>query len=132
MEHTTKMTLVPTDEANLNQLTELDTELSNILKNREISQDDKIKLYNNVLGKYMKFEDKVYPEEKQMKIKNIKVVHKRAKQNPLMRNDKQIKIRSPNLGNKNVKLKKHVGKPILMYTGSDNPTKNQLKWTKYF
>ena len=54
MEHTTKMTLVPTDEANLNQLTELDTELSNILKNREISQDDKIKLYNNVLGKYMK------------------------------------------------------------------------------
>ena len=109
MEHTTKMTLVPTDEANLNQLTELDTELSNILKNREISQDDKIKLYNNVLGKYMKFEEKVYPEEKQMKIENIKVVHKRAKQNPLMRNDKQIKIRSPNLGNKNVKLKKHVG-----------------------
>ena len=132
MEHTTKMTLVPTDEANLNQLTELDTELSNILKNREISQDDKIKLYNNVLGKYMKFEEKVYPEEKQTKIENIKVVHKRAKQNPLMRNDKQIKIRSPNLGNKNVKLKKHVGKPILMYTGSDSPTKNQLKWTKYF
>ena len=71
MEHTTKMTLVPTDEANLNQLTELDTELSNILKNREISQDDKIKLYNNVLGKYMKFEEKVYPEKKQMKIENI-------------------------------------------------------------
>ena len=47
MEHTTKMTLVPTDDVNLNQLTELVTELSNILKNREISQDDK-KKYNNL------------------------------------------------------------------------------------
>ena len=48
MEHTTKMTLVPTDDVNLNQLTELVTELSNILKNREISQDDK-KKYNNII-----------------------------------------------------------------------------------
>ena len=46
MEYTTKMTLLQTDELNRNQLTELDTELSNILKMREISQYDKIKLYN--------------------------------------------------------------------------------------
>jgi len=31
MEHTTKLTLVPTDEANLTQMNELDSELSNIL-----------------------------------------------------------------------------------------------------
>ena len=32
MEHSTKMTLVPTTEAELTQLSELDSELTNILK----------------------------------------------------------------------------------------------------
>ena len=59
MEHSTKMTLVPTTEAELHQL----SELANILKNKELNQDDKIKLYTNVLGKYKKFEEKVYPNE---------------------------------------------------------------------
>jgi hypothetical protein len=35
MEHSTKMTLVPTVEAELHQLSELDSELTNILKNKE-------------------------------------------------------------------------------------------------
>jgi hypothetical protein len=48
MEHSTKMTLVPTTEAILHQLSELDSELTNILKNKELNQDDKIKLYTNV------------------------------------------------------------------------------------
>jgi hypothetical protein len=52
MEHSTKMTLVPTTEAELYQLSELDSEITNILKNKELNQDDKIKLYTNVLGKY--------------------------------------------------------------------------------
>jgi hypothetical protein len=47
------MTLVPTTEAELHQL----SELTNILKNKELNQDDKIKLYTNVLSK---FEEKVY------------------------------------------------------------------------
>jgi hypothetical protein len=53
------MTLVPTTEAELTQLSELDSELTNILKKRELNQDDKIKLYANVFGKYKKFEEKV-------------------------------------------------------------------------
>ncbi len=57
MEHSTKLTLVPTTEAELTQLSELDSELTNFLKNKELNQDDKIKLYTNVLGKYKKFED---------------------------------------------------------------------------
>ena len=40
------MTLVPTTEAELTQLSELDSELTNILKNKELNQDDKIKLNN--------------------------------------------------------------------------------------
>ena len=44
MEHSTKMTLVPVEEANLTQLTELDSDLSNILKNKELTQEDKVKL----------------------------------------------------------------------------------------
>jgi hypothetical protein len=63
MEHSTKMTLVPTTGAELHQLSELDSELTNILKNKELNQDDKIKLYTNVSGKYKKFEEKVYPKE---------------------------------------------------------------------
>jgi hypothetical protein len=63
MEHSTKMTLVPTTEAELHQLSELDSELTNILKNKELIQDDKIKLYPNVLGQYKKFEEKVYTNE---------------------------------------------------------------------
>ncbi len=57
------MTLAPTTEAELHQLSELDSEFTNILKNKELNQDDKIKLYTNVLGKYKKFEEKVYPTE---------------------------------------------------------------------
>jgi hypothetical protein len=52
MEHSTKMTLVPTTEAELHRLSELDSEITNILKNKELNQDDKIKLYTNVLGKH--------------------------------------------------------------------------------
>jgi hypothetical protein len=33
------------------------------LKNKELNQDDNIELYTNVLGKYKKFEEKVYPNE---------------------------------------------------------------------
>ncbi len=55
--------LVPITEAELHQLSELDSELTNILKNKELNQDDEIKLYTNVLGKYKKFKEKVYPNE---------------------------------------------------------------------
>jgi hypothetical protein len=102
MEHSTKMTLVPTTEAELTQLSELDSELTNILKNKELNQDDKIKLYTNVLGKYKKFEEKVYPNE------NF---------NP----DNQDNFKTPTkqkLFPKNVLLKKKIGKPVLLYTGS--------------
>ena len=111
MEHSTKMTLVPTTEAELTQLSELDSELTNILKNKELNQDDKIKLYTNVLGKYKKFEEKVYPNE------NF---------NP----DNQDNFKTPTkqkLFPKNVLLKKKIGKPVLLYTGSDNPTKKTIK-----
>ena len=80
MEHSTKMTLVPVEEANLTQLTELDSDLSNILKNKELTQEDKVKLYQTVLGKYMKYEEKVYPDEKKVP-ENIKVKHRAAKTN---------------------------------------------------
>jgi hypothetical protein len=50
MEHSTKMTLVSTTEAELHKLSELDSELTNIFKNKELNQDDKIQLYTNVLG----------------------------------------------------------------------------------
>ena len=63
MEHSTKMTLVPNTEAELTLLSELDSEQKNIFKIKELNQDDKIKLYTNVLGKYKKFEEKVYPNE---------------------------------------------------------------------
>ena len=111
MEHSTKMTLVPTTEAELTQLSELDSELTNILKNKELNQDDKIKLYTNVLGKYKKFEEKVYPNE------NF---------NP----DNQDNFKTPTkqkLFPKNVLLKKKIGKPVLLYTGSDNPPQKTIK-----
>ena len=111
MEHSTKMTLVPTTEAELHQLSELDSELTNILKNKELNQDDKIKLYTNVLGKYKKFEEKVYPNENFMP-------------------DNQENFQTPTkqkLFPKNVLLKKKIGKPVLLYTGTDNPIKKQLK-----
>ncbi len=111
MEHSTKMTLVPTTEAELAQLSELDSELTNILKNKELNQDDKIKLYTNVLGKYKKFEEKVYPNE------NF---------NP----DNHDNFKTPTkqkLFPKNVLMKKKIGKPVLLYTGSDNPTKKTIK-----
>ncbi len=38
MENSTKMTLVPTTEAELHQLSEYDSELTNILKNKELNQ----------------------------------------------------------------------------------------------
>jgi hypothetical protein len=63
MEHSTKMTLVPNTEAELTLLSELDSEQKNIFKIKELNQDDKIKLYTNVLGKYKKFEEKVHPNE---------------------------------------------------------------------
>ena len=111
MEHSTKMTLVPTTEAELHQLSELDSELTNILKNKELNQDDKIKLYTNVLGKYKKFEEKVYPNENFI-------------------SDDQENFKTPTkqkLLPKNVLLKKKIGKPVLLYTGSDNPIKKKIK-----
>jgi hypothetical protein len=108
MEHSTKMTLVPTTEAELHQLSELDSELTNILKNKELNQDDKIKLYTNVLGKYKKFEEKVYPNENFMP-DNLQTPTKQK------------------LFPKNVLLKKKIGKPVLLYTGSDNPIKKKIK-----
>ncbi len=111
MEHSTKMTLVTTTEAELTQLSELDSELTNILKNRELNQDEKIKLYTNVLGKYKKFEEKVYQNE------NF---------NP----DNQNNFKTPTkqkLFPKNVLLKKKIGKPVILYTGSDNQTKKTIK-----
>ena len=92
MEHTTKMTLVPTEEANIH-LSELDSELSNILKNKELTQDDKIKLYLNVLGKYKKFEEKVYPEEQFQS--NEQVIEQKRRQR---------------LDQNKVSIKKQVGK----------------------
>ena len=111
MEHSTKMTLVPTTEAELTQLSELDSELTNILKNKELNQDDKIKLYTNVLGKYKKFEEKVYPNENFIP-------------------DNQENFQTPTkqkLFPKNVLLKKKIGKPVLLYTGSANPIKKTIK-----
>ena len=81
------------------------------MKNKGLNQDDKIKLYTNVLGKYKKFEEKVYPNE------NF---------NP----DNQDNFKTPTkqkLFPKNVLFKKKIGKPVLLYTGSDNPTKKAIK-----
>jgi hypothetical protein len=42
----------------------------------------------------------------------------------------QMKILTPNkqkLFPKNVLLKKKIGKPLLLYTGSDNPIQNTIK-----
>jgi hypothetical protein len=57
MEHSIKMILLPTTEGELHHLSELDSELTNILKNKELNQDNKIKLYTNLLGKYKKIEE---------------------------------------------------------------------------
>jgi hypothetical protein len=110
MEHSTKMTLVPTTEAELTQLSELDSELTNILKNKELNQDDTIKLYTNVLGKYKKFEEKDYPNE------NF---------NP----DNQDNLKIPTKQNyfQKCSSQEKKGKPVLLYTGSDNPTKKTIK-----
>ena len=86
-------------------MSELDSELSNILKNKELTQDDKIKLYLNVLGKYKKFEEKVYPEEQFQS--NEQVIEQKRRQR---------------LDQNKVSIKKQVGKPLLVYTGSDRCT----------
>ena len=67
------MTLVPVDEANLTHLGELNSDLTNILKNKELTQEDQIKLYQTVLGKYKKYEEKTIPE-----VENIKNKHQEA------------------------------------------------------
>jgi len=120
MEHTTKMTLVPVEEANLTQLSELDSDLSNILKNKELTQEDKVKLYQTVLGKYMKYEEKVYPDEKKVP-ENIKIKHREAKAN-LKKHPKRIYSKS--------KLKfPSDNKKYTIYTGKENPIKN--KWATF-
>ena len=81
------MTLVPIEEPNLTQLTELDSELSNILQNKEFTQEDKVKLYQTVLSKYIKYEEKVYPDEKKVP-ENIKVEHRAAKTQQLKQIEK--------------------------------------------
>jgi hypothetical protein len=81
------------------------------LKHRELNQDDKIKLYTNVLGKYKKFEEKFYPNENFMP-------------------DNEENFQTPTkqkLLPKNVLLKKKIGKPVLLYTGSGNPIKKTNK-----
>ncbi len=83
------------------------------MKNIELNQDDKIKLYTNVLGKYKKFEEKVYPNETFMP-------------------DNQENFQTPTkqkLFPKNVLLKRKKGKPVFLYTGSDNPIKIKIKKT---
>ena len=57
----------------------MDADLTNILKNKGLTQEDKIKLYQTVLAKYIKYEEKVYSTEK--KIENIKEKHREAKAN---------------------------------------------------
>jgi len=111
MEHSTKMTLVPVDEANLTQLSELDSDLTNILKNKELTQEDKIKLYQTVLGKYKKYEEKTFPE-----VENIKIKHREAKasmQNHPKRN--YLKKKKLNFDKKQ----------YTMYTGKESPIKKQ-------
>ena len=120
MEHSTKMTLVPVEEANLTQLTELDSDLSNILKNKELTQEDKVKLYQTVLGKYMKYEEKVYPDEKKVP-ENIKVKHRAAKAN---RKNHPKRI----LSKTKLQFPKE-SKKYTMYTGKEDTIKN--KWTTF-
>ena len=69
------MTLVPVDKANLTQF------ITNILKNKELTQEDKIKLYQTVLGKYKKYEEKTFPE-----VENIKIKHREA---PISKSSKE-------------------------------------------
>ncbi len=68
-------------------------------------------MYTNVLGKYKKFEEKVYRNENFMP-------------------DNQENFQTPTkqkLFPKNVLLKKKIGKPVLLYTGSDKPIKKTIK-----
>ncbi len=63
------------------------------------------------MGIYKKFEEKVYPNENFMP-------------------DNQEKFQTPTqkkLFPKNVLLKKKIGKPVLLYTGSDNLIKKTIK-----
>ncbi len=63
------------------------------------------------MGKFKKFEEKVYPNENFMP-------------------DNQENSKTPTkqkLCPKNVLLKKKIDKPVLLYTGSDNPIKKIIK-----
>ena len=55
------MSLVPVEdeEKETEMLSELDNELSNILKNKELNEDDKLKLYNSLLISYQVQEEKI-------------------------------------------------------------------------
>jgi hypothetical protein len=68
-------------------------------------------LYTNVLGKNKKFEEKVYPNE------NFIPDNQENFQTPIKQK----------LFPKNVLLKKKIGKPVLLFTGSDNPIKKTIK-----
>ena len=61
MKFATKMSLVPVEdeEKETEMLSELDNELSNILKNKEMNEDDKLKLYNSLLFSYQVQEEKI-------------------------------------------------------------------------
>ena len=61
MKFATKMSLVHVedDEKETEMLSELDNELSNILKNKELNEDDKLKLYNSLLISYQVQEEKI-------------------------------------------------------------------------
>ena len=61
MKFATKMSLVPVEdeEKETEMLSELDNELSNILKNKELNKDDKLKLYNSLLISYQVQEEKI-------------------------------------------------------------------------
>ena len=61
MKFATKMSLVPVEdeEKETEMLSELDNELSYILKNKELNEDDKLKLYNSLLISYQVQEEKI-------------------------------------------------------------------------
>lgn len=61
MKYGTKMILVPfgRDTPAENKLTELDSELQTILKNKNFPKDDKIKFYNQVLSRYLTINENI-------------------------------------------------------------------------
>lgn len=117
MKYAAKMSLVPLNEVkdSIVHLSEIDMDMSNVLNNKELTQDDKIKLYNQLLSKYIHVEDNI---------------------------EKRKDLEQPNMIKENVKIekkktnKKRKTGDILKYTGNAFPNEvktsnNKLKWTTY-